>query len=113
MEKAKFQYNKQERIFRIKSFDLPEKFKIEEQQLLNDFSKRGMLQSGPYLVALLELYFKQTREIGEIYVSSLIDAIEKNKFIDRSLKGSLNKLLIKFIGNQNNTYYTKKIGDRS
>lgn len=101
MEKAKFQYNKQERIFRVKSCDLPEKFKIEEQQLRNDFSKRGMLQSGPYLVALLELYFKQTREIGEIYMSSLIEAIEKDKFIDKCLQDKLSKLLIRFLGNKN------------
>ncbi len=72
---------KVENIYRKKSIGLTARHYKEEQELLNEISKRGAIRSSAVYSSSLDLYIRQATEHIEIFYSSIIEVINNEERI--------------------------------
>lgn len=100
MKKAKFDTEIASLCISVKSRELADKHQKDIRRLESDLSNRNMLNQGLGLRKLQELYEIQLKEDFEATLICVLEAIEKDKFIDEKTETEMYSYLDKYGNNQ-------------
>ncbi|MCH8273122.1 MAG: hypothetical protein IIB41_07690 [Candidatus Marinimicrobia bacterium] len=99
---AKFNPTRADDEFRLKILELEitEKQNEEERALQSDFHRRNMLDSGPYIDALIKLSIEQLKERIQLRIEADFEAIHSGDHIEREVESTLKARINIYVGNQ-------------
>lgn len=97
MTESRINRERLDRLFQVKVDGLYEKQRYEKNELHAKFSKQGLLNSGIFLNAVLSLCISQIRQLSEIYLDSIIEAIKGHDPINKNSQKSLITILNRYI----------------
>ncbi len=72
--------------YEVKKFELSKEHNKQQDELNIDLARRNMVGQGPAIKQYLELYENHVKELGEIYLNSLLQSIDGEGIIDENLK---------------------------
>ena len=99
---AKFNPTQANDEFRLKILELEivDKQNEEEKALQSDFHRRNMLDSGPYIAALIKLSIKQLKKRIQLFIKADFEAIQNGDRIEREVESTLKARINNYVGNQ-------------
>ena len=99
---AKFNPTRADDEFRLKilEFEITEKQNEEERALQSDFHRRNMLDSGPYIDALIKLSIEQLKERIQLRIEADFEAIHSGDHVEREVESTLKARINNYVGNQ-------------